>query len=154
MKLPSDSVPDSGREFINRQLTSPFGFALNSCDSFSCGVRNSCHSMTSISLKLKKSNFIVKEPISSCSMAAGQSQPRLIGLSASTCFNLFLDPLLIRGHTIPIDKLLVQFSCPWPKGICEYVSPHIHSVGSIFTTLMSSQRFSSSTCCFCKLCAW
>ena len=48
----------TGREFTSRQLTCPFGFALNSCDSFSCGVRNSCHSMTSISLKLKNSNFL------------------------------------------------------------------------------------------------
>ena len=38
----------------NTQLTSPWGLALKSCESFSCGVRNSCHSITSISLQVWK----------------------------------------------------------------------------------------------------
>ena len=40
------------------ELTSPCGFALNNWESFSCGVKNSCHSMTSISLEMENTKLL------------------------------------------------------------------------------------------------
>ena len=80
------------------ELTSPCGFALNNWESFSCGVKNSCHSMTSISLEMENTKLLRITSIIHCS----KNKVKIMVSEYSCCLvsHLTLLFLLILGSTL------------------------------------------------------
>lgn len=80
------------------ELTSPCGFALNNWESFSCGVKNSCHSMTSISLEMENTKLLRITSIIHCN----KNKVKIMVSEYSCCLvsHLTLLFLLILGSTL------------------------------------------------------